>query len=164
MTRWVKGIVRAAALFVFVLAPAHTASAGLADLVVADAVLNDECKLDITIANMGDGLPLGKSFHVRIQASKDGKGAGGWLMPVKNKNGELSSQGGRLMFHFFPLTIQGTVTVQIDVDHFRKIVESNDDNNRMLRTFTCGAGEPAPPKKLRKRRLRRKYDRRMIVR
>jgi hypothetical protein len=164
-----KGIsarVAAAAFLLALFVPSGSALAGLADLVVSDAKLKSNCKLDIYIRNMGDGLPRGKAFTVRIQAVKDNKGAGGWLMPVQNKNGELSTTGGELMFHFFPLTIQGEMSVQIDVDHFRRIPESNEDNNRMLRTFTCGVEEETPkPKKVLKRRLyKRPVNRRLYNR
>lgn len=159
-----KGIpakVAAAAFILALFVPWAGALAGLADLVVSDAKLKSNCKLDIYIRNMGDGLPKSSSFTVRIQAIKDNKGAGGWLMPVRNKNGELSTTGGELMFHFFPLTIQGEMSVQIDVDHFRKIPESNENNNRMLRTFTCGSEETPRPRRILKQPLKRHHERKL---
>ncbi len=136
-----KSVQMLVVVFLFVMCGA-SAYAGLPDLAVSDMVMTSEGKLDIMLVNVGDDWPSQNFvFNVNIQASKDGKGAGGWSQPIVQAP-EIGPHGGTLLFHFFPLTIDGTVMVQVDVDHNRTIVEANEDNNRMIRTFTFGGEVP----------------------
>lgn len=115
---------------------ASPAVAGQIDLVVRDITMNTACQTIVTIANMGDtALPTGTRIEVKIQRTQNGKGAGGYLMPFVLRQplapqGQLSS-GGSVQL------ISGTMDVWADIDPNRQIVESNENNNRALRTFTC---------------------------
>ena len=141
------------------------------DLVVADVQVNDECRLDITIKNIGAPTLANLSFGVRVQAVKDGKGAGGYTTPITNSPA-FKQTGGGLTYHLYPLVISGPTEVRIEVDVYRKVPESDEDNNRMIRTVTCGASENTPKKEnlktldkkgLQKRTIRR-LDRKVVPR
>lgn len=115
---------------------ASPAAAGLSDLVVHNITMNSACQTIVTIGNAGDtALPAGTRIEVRIQRVQDGRGAGGWTAPFVLRQplapkAQLSS-GGSVQL------ISGTMEVRAEVDPNRKIPETNENNNRLIRTFTC---------------------------
>jgi hypothetical protein len=118
----------------------------LPDLVVRDIRLIKNCKIQVTIANIGTaGVP--SSYYdnpdaVAVQMYKGSQAWGGMILKMFDPAGKLKSPGGIATHVWFPLAANlnlspGTHSIKVIVDVHKKLTELNETNNSLTRRVTC---------------------------
>ncbi len=129
----------------------------LPDLTVTDIRLVKNCKIEITIRNIGKaGVP--DSFYnlpkaVAVQMYKNSKPWGGLILSGVDPQGKLKSPGGTVKHIWFPnaqnLNLdKGTHSIKVVVDNSKVLTESNENNNARTERLKCkgligGIGTPS---------------------
>ena len=118
----------------------------LPDLVVKDIRLIKNCKIQVTIANIGTaGVP--SSYYdnpnaVAVQMYKGSQPWGGMILSMFDPAGKLKSPGGVATHVWFPLAANlnlspGTHSIKVIVDVHKKLTELDETNNSLTRRVSC---------------------------
>ena len=118
----------------------------LPDLIVRDIRLIKNCKIQVTIANIGTaGVP--SSYYdnpnaVAVQMYKGSQAWGGMILKMFDPVGKLKSPGGVATHVWFPLAANlnlspGTHSLKVIVDAGGVLTELNETNNSLTRRVTC---------------------------
>lgn len=118
----------------------------LPDLVVRDIRLIKNCKIQVTIANIGTaGVP--SSYYdnpdaVAVQMYKGSQPWGGIILSGFDPAGKLKSPGGVATHVWFPLAANlnlspGTHSIKVIVDVGGVLTELNETNNSLTRRVSC---------------------------
>jgi hypothetical protein len=118
----------------------------LPDLVVRDIRLIKDCKIEVTIANIGTaGVP--SSYYdnpnaVAVQMYKGSQASGGMILKMFDPAGKLKSPGGVAAHVWFPLAANlnlspGTHSLKVTVDVGGVLTELSETNNSLTRRVTC---------------------------
>ncbi len=122
----------------------------LPDLAIVDITLNEQCFVVVTAKNNGPGAVPDKVWTDHAPDSSaiylfiNGKRWGGetiWHFdPAKN----LQNPGGMATMTS-NLKVTGTATIEVFIDHTRKVRETDERNNVMKKAVTCKAGAAVQP-------------------
>jgi hypothetical protein len=123
----------------------------LPDLVVRDIRLIQDCKIQVTIANIGTaGVPA--SYYdlpdaVAVQMYNGSQPWGGMILKMFDPAGKLKAPGGVATHVWFPKATNlnlspGTHSLKVIADFHHKLTESNETNNTLVRKVTCKKGLP----------------------
>jgi hypothetical protein len=118
----------------------------LPDLVVKDIRLIKDCKIQVTIANIGTaGVP--DSYYdnpnaVAVQMYKGTQPWGGMILKMFDPAGNLKAPGGVATHVWFPLAANlnlsaGTHSLKVTVDNGGVLTELSETNNSLTRRVTC---------------------------
>lgn len=118
----------------------------LPDLVVKKIRLIKDCKIEVTIANIGTaGVP--SSYYdnpnaVAVQMYKGSQAWGGMILKMFDPTGKLKSPGGVAKHVWFPKAANlnltpGTHTLKVIVDVHKKLTELSETNNTLTRRVSC---------------------------
>ncbi len=118
----------------------------LPDLVVKDISLIRDCKIQVTIANIGTaGVP--DSYYdlpdaVAVQMYKEAQPWGGMILKMFDPAGNLKAPGGIATHVWFPLAANlnltpGTHSIKVIADFHSKLTELNETNNTLTQRVTC---------------------------
>ena len=141
------------ALSLFILSDNSYSQTLLPDLTVSEIKLIEECKIQVTIKNIGSaGLPdiaYDRTRGVAIQMYKDGKPWGGIRLFGFDPYKKLMNPGASVSWVWFPLAENlklgsGTHTIRVVVDMYNIVKESNEDNNERTEKLLCEAGAKLP--------------------
>lgn len=122
----------------------------LPDLIVKDIKLVNDCKIAVTVANIGNaGVPADKYVlpkAVGVQMYNGSKPWGGLILKGFDPAGKLKNPGGVATYIWFPgaKNLQlgpGIHTIKVVVDHLKNLVESNEGNNSLTRRLKCKTGQ-----------------------
>lgn len=110
--------------------------------------VNSPCQIVITLQNIGTGaIPDAAFVHTAagsgVQMYKNGAGWGGIILVGIDPSKTLQPAGSTLTVPWYPgtpnlLLAPGTYTLKLDVDNTNTFVESNEANNSLTKTVTCG--------------------------
>jgi len=126
--------------------PTAEQSPRLPDLVVKDISLVQDCKMKVTIANVGAGgvPPAGydMSNGVGIQMYRFSDPWGGIRLGAVDPGGNLKSPGGTVSWIWFPGAANlnltpGVQSIKVVVDNNNAVTESNESNNHLTRRLNC---------------------------
>ncbi len=118
----------------------------LPDLIVKDIKLVDDCKIAVTVANIGNaGVPA--SYYnlpnaVGIQMYNGSKPWGGLILSGFDPAGKLKNPGGVATYIWFPgannlkLT-NGYHTLKVIADNNKNLTELKEDNNTLTKRVYC---------------------------
>lgn len=118
----------------------------LPDLIVRDIRLIENCKIQVTIANIGTaGVPASNydlPDAVAVQMYNGSQAWGGMILKMFDPAGNLKAPGGIATHVWFPdaanLNLSpGTHTLKVIVDFHNKLTELNEANNTLTRRVTC---------------------------
>ncbi len=123
----------------------------LPDLIVRDIRLIQDCKIQVTIANIGAaGVP--NSYYdlpdaVAVQMYNGSQPWGGMILKMFDPGKNLQSPGGVATHVWFPAAANlnlspGAHTLKVIVDFNHKLTESNETNNTLVRKVYCKKGLP----------------------
>jgi len=126
----------------------------LPDLIVRDIRLQNDCKIEVYLKNIGNvGVPdaaYNLPNAVGVQMYVDGKPWGGLILSGFDPTGKLKTPGGIAKYIWFPnapnlnLT-PGMHSVKVVVDSNKFLTEQNENNNTLTKRLQCGAaGTPMP--------------------
>jgi hypothetical protein len=118
----------------------------LPDLIVRDIRLLKNCKIQVTIANIGTaGVP--SSYYdnpnaVAVQMYKGSQPWGGMILSMFDPAGKLKSSGGVATHVWFPLAANlnlspGTHSLKVTVDIGGVLTELDETNNSLTRRVSC---------------------------
>ena len=116
------------------------------DLVVRDIKLVDDCKIEVTIRNIGEAGVPDSSYNlpnaVGVQMFNGSQAWGGIILSGFDPQGHLKSPGGTATHIWFPNADNlklgnGSHAIRVIVDNNNKLPESNETNNSMTKTLTC---------------------------
>jgi len=122
----------------------------LPDLVVKDISLVEDCKIKVTIANIGAaGVPAaGYDMHngAAIQMYRFDAPWGGIRLGAVDPDGKLKSAGGQVSWIWFPgasnLNLSpGVHSIKVVVDNNNAVMESDESNNHLTRRLNCPGQE-----------------------
>ena len=125
----------------------------LPDLVVKDIRTIEDCKMKVTIANIGNtGVPAtGYDLKngVAIQMYRFSDPWGGIRLGAVDTGGNLKSPGGVVSWIWFPgaanLNLSpGVQSIKVVVDKDNAVTESNENNNHLTRRLNCQDEEGEP--------------------
>jgi hypothetical protein len=119
---------------------------GVPDLVVKDIRLIQDCKIEVTIANIGTaGVP--DSYYdlpdaVAVQMYKGSQPWGGMILKMFDPNKHLTTAGGVATHVWFPLATNlnltpGTHSIKVIADVHSKLTELSETNNTLTKRVTC---------------------------
>ena len=111
--------------------------------------INSPCRLIVVLRNNGPAITPDSAFvqvstAPGLQMWRDGGGAGGAVLGIIDPSKVLQPVGGTLTYPWSVLVPVGTHTLRLDVDNGNVLAESNEANNSLTQTLTCGA-TIAPP-------------------
>lgn len=118
----------------------------LPDLIVSDIKLIKDCKIEITLKNIGTaGVPAsGYDLHkgAGIQMYKSGKAWGGIRLGAVDRSGRLKTPGNSVKHVWFPGAANlalgaGTHSIKVIVDNNNAVAELNEKNNSKTVRLTC---------------------------
>jgi hypothetical protein len=125
----------------------------LPDLIVSDMKLIENCKIKITIKNIGQGGVSAAGYDmnngVAIQMYNGSQAWGGIRLGGIDPAGALKSPGGSVSHIWFPsasnldLTAD-THTIKLIVDANNAEAESNENNNTLTKKLSCDSGNTNP--------------------
>jgi hypothetical protein len=132
--------------FDFKTKPGPGSARKLPDLIVRDIRLVKNCKIQVTIRNIGTaGVP--DSYYdlpnaVGVQMYKGTQPWGGIILKGFDPAGHLKSPGGTATHIWFPGAANlnlpaGTHTLKVIVDHSNVLTEMNEGNNSLTRRVRC---------------------------
>ncbi|MCP4707475.1 MAG: hypothetical protein GY869_02520, partial [Planctomycetes bacterium] len=118
----------------------------LPDLVVKDIRLIKNCKIEVTVKNIGTaGVP--SSYYdlpkaVAVQMYKGTKPWGGLILKGFDPAGKLKVPGGTAVHTWFPRAANlnltpGTHSIKVIVDNGKVLTELSETNNSLTRRLTC---------------------------
>jgi hypothetical protein len=121
-------------------------SSRLPDLVVKYIRLIKDCKIEVTIANIGKaGVPA--SYYdnpdaVAVQMYNGTKPWGGMILKMFDPDGKLKSPGGVATHTWFPdaanLNLNaGTHTIKVIADVHNALTEAKETNNSLVKRLSC---------------------------
>jgi hypothetical protein len=119
----------------------------LPDLVPADISVAGDCRIIVTVANIGPGTVPSSGYvgsATGIQMYMDGSPWGGIALGAMDPAHSSQPVGGTATYSWFPgLTLPpGTHNVTLQVDNNNTLAENNEADNVMTRTLSCQP--PAP--------------------
>ncbi len=118
----------------------------LPDLIVSDIKLIKDCKIEITIKNIGAaGVPAsGYDLHkgAGIQMYKGGKAWGGIRLGAVDRSGRLKTPGTSVKHVWFPKAANlalgaGTHSIKVIADNNNAVAELNEKNNSKTVRLVC---------------------------
>jgi hypothetical protein len=119
------------------------------DLVVKDIRLIKNCKIQVTIKNIGTaGVPSSSYETVGVQMYKGNQPWGGIILKGFDPPGKLKVPGGTATHVWFPLAANldlggGTHTIKVIADHGSVLPELNETNNTRTERLICRKLTPA---------------------
>jgi hypothetical protein len=123
-----------------------TCKKGLPDLVVKDIRLIKDCKIQVTIANIG-GAGVPDSYYdlpdaVAVQMYKGTQAWGGMILKMFDPARNLKAPGGVATHVWFPLAANlnlspGIHSIKVIVDVHSKLTELSETNNTLTKRVTC---------------------------
>ena len=124
-------------------------SAKLPDLIVRNIRLIKNCKIQVTLRNIGQaGVPA--SYYnlpkaVGVQMYVDGNPGGGIILSGFDSAGKLKSPGGTATWTWFPNAANlnlssGVHSIKVVVDNNKNLTESNEGNNTLTKRLKCTSG------------------------
>jgi hypothetical protein len=108
------------------------------DLIVEEAGMNSAGRLEVTLANRGQGAVHEGYWHlkgkdaVNLVAKVDGRSYGATL-PAFDPERRLRKPGGTLVYTFAKVRITSSSEVTVTVDASDRILEEKEDNNALSR-------------------------------
>lgn len=117
-----------------------------ADLIVSDIRLIKDCKIQVTLKNIGHaGVPADKynlPDAVGVQMTKDGTPWGGIILSGFDPDGHLKTPGSSASWIWFPgaanLNLSpGAHNIKVEVDNNNKLDEESESNNTLTKTLRC---------------------------
>jgi hypothetical protein len=125
------------------------------DLIVSDIKLVDNCKISVTLKNIGHvGVPddqYNLPQAVGVQMYKDGQPWGGIILSGFDPDGHLKRPGGSATWTWFPEAANlrlgsGIHLIKVEVDNNKTLDELREDNNILEKRVSCQeAAQPEPP-------------------
>jgi hypothetical protein len=120
----------------------------LPDLIVSDIELMQDCKIKVTLKNVGTGgVPASvysgnMSDDSAVQMYKGSQAHGGMVLRVFDPSGLLKSPGASVSKVWFPGAANlalgpGTHSIKVIVDNNNAVAESNENNNSRTERLTC---------------------------
>jgi hypothetical protein len=119
------------------------------DLVVKDIKLIKNCKIEVTIKNIGTaGVPDSYYETVSVQMFKENQPWGGIILKGFDPTGKLKVPGGTATHTWFPLAANlnleaGTHSIKVIADNGSVLPELNETNNTRTERLTCRKLTPA---------------------
>lgn len=124
----------------------QTQTKKMPDLIVRDIRLIKDCKIQVTIANIGTaGVPpdaYDLPDAVGVQMYKGNQPWGGMILKMFDPGGLLKNPGGIATHVWFPKAANlnltpGIHSLKVVVDHNSVLPELNETNNSLTRRVTC---------------------------
>lgn len=116
------------------------------DLIVRDIRLIKDCKIKVTLKNIGNGS-IAETYYknpkaVAVQMYKDGKPWGGLILDMFDKHRKLKNPGGMASWIWFPRASNldlgaGKHKIRVVVDSHGNLAEKNEGNNELTRVLGC---------------------------
>ncbi len=131
--------------------PEKETDRNLPDLIVKNIKLTNNCKIAVTVANIGKtGVP---SYHynlpkaVGIQMYVDGKPWGGLILKGFDPNGYLKKPYSQATYIWFPHAANlnltaGTHTIKVIADNNKNLTEVKESNNTLTKKVYCSSNNP----------------------
>ena len=122
----------------------------LPDLVIQDLYLNKNCQVVVKVKNNGPGMVPNEVWTIHTPKSagvyfyKNGVGWGGASIWKFDPGRSLQSPGGTAIYTS-SLKVSGSAKITATVDHWNKVKESREENNKRTEKLTC---KPVPQKDL----------------
>jgi hypothetical protein len=121
----------------------------LPDLIVKSIKLTNNCKIAVTVANIGKvGVP--SSYYnlpkaVGVQMYVDGKPWGGLILKGFDPKGYLKKPYSQATYIWFPKASNlnltpGTHTIKVFVDNNKNLIEAKENNNTLTKKVYCRSG------------------------
>jgi hypothetical protein len=122
--------------------PSFAYANALPDLVITDISIDSECRLAVTVRNVGKGVLPQSAYQepggASISFFKDNASFGGWGISTIDPQRQLMNPGASVTWLRSNPKISGTAMIRVTADEPRNVVaESNESNNSLSRSFTC---------------------------
>ncbi len=123
----------------------------LPDLVVSDIRLVKDCKIKITIKNIGNSGVPNSGYNMQngaaIQMYKGNQAWGGIRLGAIDSGKKLQQPGGTVSYIWFPNAANldlgpGIHSIKLVVDNNNAVTESNEKNNTLTKRLGCNNGKP----------------------
>lgn len=125
------------------------------DLIVSDIRLVDNCKISVTLKNIGHAAVPDDQYNlpkaVGVQMYVDGSPWGGIILSGFDPDGHLKHPGGSASWIWFPNAANlnlspGNHLIKVEVDNNKTLDEEREDNNIMNKRVSCqNVGQEEPP-------------------
>jgi len=118
----------------------------LSDLIVSNIVLIKDCKIKITIKNIGQAGVPDIAYHTNkgavVQMYKNSAPWGGIRLGAIDPAKKLKTPGASVSYIWFPGAANldlgpGIHSIKVIVDNNNAVKESNENNNTLTRRLTC---------------------------
>lgn len=124
------------------------------DLVVRDIRLVDDCKIQVTLANVGTAGVPDTGYHntqgAAVQMYKGAQPWGGIRLVFVDPTKKLKTAGQSVSTLWFPAAANlkltpGPHVLSVVVDNNNAIAETNENNNKLTKTVVCGPVSQGKP-------------------
>jgi len=115
----------------------------LPDLTISNITLNESGRLVVTLSNIGKNPVPSRIGHLTLYVDGDPK----WSIPLERIPDQNFLQPEGISVYMTPVELEGTHSVKAVVDSDEEIVEENESNNTLTKTFSFErvVRLPSPP-------------------